>query len=388
MKLFHDNQMNERGGTTRLFYIESNNQRQTSAIIKDQCYLLFRLHDVYVSTDNSFFKHIDTILLRSKLDIKSPERINYEFTGLQTIREKQSGGNLGLSKNLSQLLPAVMDVVTISVDLITNKKNYLAMLNNLVNDQALLSTIASFMPGAGIVAQAIGEISEKLINAFVPAEEREPVLQFNGDFNIATNDLKSGFYAVLSGARGTQLPLAASELTYKDGCLLFQDKLITDLSYIIFEIVAVTRRGSKPSTDWYKNLVDAERIAKDLSLSIKDPKRRLSQWSRRALPLLQEARMLIMRDPEYITSDANAIIDASLKTCMDSVKPAKRTRTERNYSIQDDAQGEEAQRNISIEKYRSRIGIKTKESLDDTVKQYAIDLFQSRETLDQYGIEI
>lgn len=77
-----------------------------------------------------------------------------------------------------------------------DKSNYLAKLANLIDSKDLLSTI-SLTPGVALAAQTISKLSGKLLDAFMPQEERKAILQFSGDFDLTENGMQEGYYIML-----------------------------------------------------------------------------------------------------------------------------------------------------------------------------------------------
>ena len=88
-----------------------------------------------------------------------------------------------------------------------------------------------------MVAKTIGGLAEKVIQTFIPAQEREPVLQFTGDFNLGVDGLKDGYHVIL-GTRDERNPIPASlpELEVREDGLLASGKRVTQLSYVILDV--------------------------------------------------------------------------------------------------------------------------------------------------------
>ena len=82
-----------------------------------------------------------------------------------------------------------MKHVSVSIEYLVDTKNYLKDIVGLIADKNLLS-IVSLAPGTAMVAKTLGQLAEKMISTFVPAQERKPILQFSGDFDLAAGGLK------------------------------------------------------------------------------------------------------------------------------------------------------------------------------------------------------
>jgi len=241
---------------------------------------------------------------------------------LHRSREVQKGRaeQLGLAPNLIRLIPATMTHVSISIEFILDKENRLAQLAGLINDDSFLTAL-SLAPGAAVVAKTVGGLAQKLLHTFFQAEEREPILQFAGDFNLnANNDnaLRAGYYAIL-GTRDERnpLPRPLPRLSVQNGDLLADDKPITQWSYVLLQVhrVEAHTRDEGVGRPWYQKLAEAEGIAQDVA---NDPfieeATRKERWQT-CQKLLSEARTLLMADPEYLAEEAKNIIRAATNAC-------------------------------------------------------------------------
>jgi hypothetical protein len=101
-----------------------------------------------------------------------------------------------------------MPNVTLSIAVLLVKKNRLALLGGLINSDSFFSAL-SLAPGASAVAKSVAGLADKVLQTFLPAEESKPILEFSGDFNIATATLQDCYYAIL-GVWETPTTVAAS----------------------------------------------------------------------------------------------------------------------------------------------------------------------------------
>ena len=57
-----------------------------------------------------------------------------------------------------------------------------------------------------MVAKTLSDLSLKIMQTFIPQKDREPILQFSGDFNLSGEEFLDGYYIIL-GTRDEQNPI-------------------------------------------------------------------------------------------------------------------------------------------------------------------------------------
>lgn len=72
------------------------------------------------------------------------------------------------------MVPAVMTHVSVAIEFILDKENRMAALTNLINDDSFLAVV-SLAPGMSTVAKTVSRLAQKIIQSFMPAEERHPI---------------------------------------------------------------------------------------------------------------------------------------------------------------------------------------------------------------------
>jgi hypothetical protein len=240
---------------------------------------------------------------------------------------RNQASQLGLRPNLIDLVPAVMPTVSLSIEYILDKENYLRDLGGLINSDAFLATV-SLAPGAAAIAKTISGLAEKIIETFIPATERTPILQFSGDFNIAVegdrgeNYLRDGYY-VIFGTRDEKNPLPSVKpsLEVESGQVYLNKSPATHLSYVILDVyrTSVRQRERSNGAPWDERLREAEdeasRIGSDPSLQDKERK---SAWEK-CRGLLRDGQVLLRADPNYHRSEAEAIFLDSFNKCLQSL---------------------------------------------------------------------
>jgi hypothetical protein len=184
-------------GTSSPIYVPREADGNT--IRPGQDYFLVQILGAQASFTGSIWERAKRLIVISQVNLNHSILGDEALRALQRSREvrKDHAEQLGLRPNLIELVPAVMPSVSISVEFILDKENRLATLSGLINDDSFLASV-SLAPGAATVARTVGSLAQKVIQSFVPAEEREPLLQFNGDFNLAVEGLRDGYYVIRS----------------------------------------------------------------------------------------------------------------------------------------------------------------------------------------------
>jgi hypothetical protein len=327
------------------------------------------------------------LLVTSRVSLNHPELGNEPVQALHRSREVQKGRaeQLGLAPNLIRLIPATMTHVSVSIEFILDKENRLAQLAGLINDDSFLTAL-SLAPGAAVVAKTVGGLAQKLLHTFFQAEEREPILQFAGDFNLnANNDnaLRAGYYAIL-GTRdeNNPLPRPLPRLSVQNGDLLADDKPITQWSYVLLQVhrVEAHTRDEGVGRPWYQKLAEAEGIAQDVE---NDPfieeATRKERWQT-CQKLLSEARTLLMADPEYLAEEAKNIIRAATNACREQIlgDPDRVVMRGATAIVDPLVRWNDALREL--------LDVESEDDLRRAVNAYAEQVYRSRQIIRQTGL--
>ncbi|MCS6848348.1 MAG: hypothetical protein RMN52_11630 [Anaerolineae bacterium] len=312
-------------GTTTPIYVPASASPKAVEIGKHYFWLQVKAAQAYFS-DDGFFKQyfgvsldrIKNIVVTSKIRLDVPA-LDDAALGVKHLRDLRPSVpvQLGLSPNLIKLVPATMTQADVSLDLLVDKENQLAKLAGLINTDSLFAPLA-LSPGALAVAKTISSLAQKTIQAFIPAAEQKPILQFSGTFNLAGGDVREGYYVII-GTRDTSAPLPApaAKLEVQDGSLLIDGRPADRLSYVILELgVAEARtRDAGANTPWHRKLREAEDEARHAG---QDPfatdESRRQTWDR-VVGLLREARVLLAADAEYLPGEADKIYWSSCELC-------------------------------------------------------------------------
>jgi hypothetical protein len=288
-----------------------------------QHYFALQVHSAQAAFSGHIWEKARRLIVVSRVSLNHPLLGDKPLQALHRSREVRKGRaeQLGLAPNLINLVPATMDRVSVSIEFILDKENKLVKLTGLINDDSFLAAI-SLAPGAAMTAKTLGGLAGKLLNTFFQAEERQPILQFAGDFNLASGGLQEGYYAIL-GTRDDQnpLPRPLPSLSVQDGDLLAGGKPVTQWSYVLFDVQRLDARTRDLGVGqpWYAKLVEAEGIAQDVA---NDPligdEERTQKWQA-CQKLLRETRTLLNADPNYLPQEAKTIIQAAFVNCREQI---------------------------------------------------------------------
>jgi hypothetical protein len=308
------------GTTAPIFIARSDNPQ---LIRPGKNYFLIQIHNAQAAYFGPPWQKTEGLAVTSQVDL-SHQALGGAIKAIHRIRkvERNRAEQLGLSPNLVGLVPATMTHVSVSIDFILDRKNQLVALSKVINSDGLLSTL-SLAPGAALVAQTLSRLAQQLIENFIPAADSVPLLQFGGDFNLAGEGLKEGYYAIL-GSRddANPLPTPYTKLSVRDRVLLANDLPVTQLSYVLLNVqcVPARTRDMNDNAAWAPKLREAEDEAQSL---LNDPlasAEAYAQGWKKCQTLLHEAQALLRNDPNYLPGEANQIIQAAYKKCEALVK--------------------------------------------------------------------
>jgi hypothetical protein len=373
------------GTTTPIFVPRGSDPKP---IRSDQDYFVVQIHGAQAAFTGSIWEHAENLIVATKVSLHHPILGNENLQAIQRTRkvERNRAEQLGLRPNLISLIPAVMPDFSISIDFILNQKNYLRDLGGLINSDAFLATI-SLAPGAAMVAKTISGLAGKIIETFVPAEERQPILQFSGEFNLSGESFLDGYYVIL-GASDDQNPLPnpMPKLTVQDGGLLANGKRVTQFSYVIMDVrrIPVRTRAFSDGATWETKLREAEDEARRIGndpLSSEDENK--SAWEK-CRNLLKEAQILLRNDSNYLRLEAENIIKGVFSQCA------------RDLNIRSDNQGTgvivKASRGSNwqpdMQKERALLEIPLGENLDISRNSYATLVAETEQMIRETRLQL
>lgn len=308
-------------GTTQPIFIPKDQNPKPVRPGKD--YFLVQISNAQASFTGSIWQQVERLLVISQVNLNHPIIGNEGLRAIQRSREvrKERAEQLGLSPNLVTLVPASMTHFSVSLEFVLDKKNRMHALSGLINDDSFLATV-SLAPGAVMVAKTVGGLAQKVITTLIPAQEREEILKFNGDFNLAAEELFEGYYVIL-GTRdeNNPIPNPIPKLEIQDGELLADSQRVTQLSYVILEIrrTEARTRDLNDGAVWENKLREAEDEAQRVkSDPFSTDEQRKQTWDK-VKNLLQEAQVLLRSDLNYHRHEASSIIRAAFLQCSDAL---------------------------------------------------------------------
>jgi hypothetical protein len=308
-------------GTTAPQYVARDANPRTAR--PGQTYFVVKVHSAQAVFAGSLWERVNRLIVTSQVALNHPSLGADPLRAIQRSREvrKDRAEQLGLSPNLVNLVPATMDRVSVSVEFILDKENRLAALGGLINDDAFLAAV-SLAPGVALAARTLGALSQKILQTFLQPQERQPILQFSGDFNIATGDLRDGYY-VLLGTRDERYPLPRPlpPLKVQDGDLFADGRPVTQWSYVVLDVrcLECRTRDLNDGAPWAAKLRQAEAVAQRLA---NDPLADAGERQRaqdECRDLLKEAQLLLLADANYLDGEARCIIKAAYAECSQQI---------------------------------------------------------------------
>jgi hypothetical protein len=316
-----------RTGTTSPLFVE---RESDATFVNPGEYFWIKVHSAQAAFRGNIFDQAKQLVITSKVNLNHPALGNEDIFAIQRSRtiDKNRAEQLGLSPNLISLVPATMSHVSVSIDFILDTRNNLAKLGGLINDDKLLAVI-SLAPGAAAVAKTVGNLAQGLIQSFVPAEERKPILEFAGDFNIGGSNvergLRSGYYVILGSRHDKDpLPSAVPSITVREDALLIDGLPVTQYSFVVLDVQRIVARTRKLAEGaiWDSKLREAEQMATEFAddpFTSEGEKR--ETWLK-CRALLQEARTLLMADSNYSPDEAADIYKTVYQSCASIIKSA------------------------------------------------------------------
>lgn len=370
-------------GTSTPIFVGRNGESDAQKVQIGQDYFVVQIHAAQASFTGSIWERSKRLVIASQVDLDHPLLGNEKLKALQRAREvhRNRAEQLGLCPNLIDLVPAVMPRISIALEYLLDVENRLAMLSSLINDDSFVAAV-SLAPGAAAVAKTVGALAGKVVQSFVPVEERKPILQFAGDFNLSGGQLYDGYYVILGSVdENNPLPSPLPRLKVRDGHVLADGLPLTQLSYTVFDVrrVEARTRDLNEGAAWDTKLREAEDLAREVlanPLGTDDEKK--GAWQK-CQTLLRDAQTLLRGDVRYHRWEAEAIVKVALQTCRELVTDASRER----------GQGFVRQASLAwladLPEIRQQLGIPEEENLELVADRYAEQVAVSRRVRSLYA---
>ncbi|VTR92023.1 unnamed protein product [Gemmata massiliana] len=313
-------------GTIGPIYASHNpDARDPEPVIRDEEYFLVRVHSAQASYKGTWWTRLRSrvrhVVVTSQVTLKRNQPAE-AFQHIQVVRpiRPREAVQLGLRPNLIDLVPAVVERVSVKFGLVLDQEDRLEKLTAGINGSGFLSTLSLAEPTLA-AARAVAGVSKVVLDAFLPGEAQKGILEFSGDFNIGTGikDLRPGYYVFLGTTdKGTPLP-HEPKVEVEGASLLVDDKPVTDWSYFVLEVLTTRERGTNPDAEWSKLINKAEAEATNFANSPVTTKQKQEASQQRCQELLVRAQGLFETDPTYTKTERKAIIANAFKTCKDTI---------------------------------------------------------------------
>ena len=364
----------KRTGTTAPIYVPRNNM--SSAIAPGEYYWI-KVHHAQAAYRGNVFQSARQLLTTSRVNLNHAALGNEEVFALQRTRQIKKGeaSQLGLAPNLVSLVPATMDHVSVTIEYILDLENRLSKLGSVINNDSLLSVI-SLATGSAAVTKTISGVAQQLLKTFVPAEERKPLLQFSGDFNISQSEggMRDGYYVIFGSSDDKHpLPTQIKSLKVDDNAVFVEGVPVTELSYVVLDVqrVPVRTRQLGANSNWDAKLREAESLVREAAQDpFTDDATKRDAWNK-AKVLLREARALVQTDGNYAPGEAELIVKTSYKWCADTIRGGA-------------LESAETKSLIETASDRNMLNIPDDEELDMTVAGYGMQVRAAEKLLENF----
>jgi len=372
-------------GTTSPIFIPRD--PESPEVRPGESYFIVKIQSAQAAFAGSIWKKVKRLIVTSQVTLNHPALGGEPLRAIQRSREVRGGRaeQLGLSPNLINLVPASMDRVSISIEFILDTENRLVALGGLINDDSFLAAV-SLAPGAAIAARTIAGLSQKILNTFLEAKEREPILQFSGDFNIPTGELRDGYYVIL-GTRDKESPFPRPlpVLSVQNNDVLAGGSPVTQWSYVLLDVrcLPARTRDLNGGASWATKMRQAEAVAQRLSSNpFAEKEEKQSAWEE-CMALLKESQVLLLDDTNYLEREGRDIVKASYARCYEDIWGREaRARALTSPGVPADVRQDPE----AVLADRAVLGIPSDENLEDTLDRYADEVLESRRVIKGEGI--
>ncbi len=292
-------------GTSTLFYPTSQPAPQAPLVVDDS-YFLIRLHDTQTVFEGGLLARPGFVTLSSEIDSSfqqgGPTKSLFKVAAI----ERGFPCRPGVRPNLTDWLPArVTDTLRISLAFMVTLDS---PFNNLLNElnRIDLSTQLSLLGPQAAVAFKVSEVAGRMLDFLSGAGTQREQFALTIDLNVAT--MRAGYWVVFGSPNNKQWPPLEQLGIDASGRLVDPTGYLDQLSYAVFEVCVLPKRGSAGlgDTTWGELLNLGESRAQDPLIAI-DPDARdkaLSEWH----ATLRQTRELANKDRAFLRSEITQII--------------------------------------------------------------------------------
>jgi len=371
-------------GTTSPIFVSRDPQSTPKTVRSGQDYFVIMIHSAQAAFHGKIWDKVNNLIVTSQVNLNHRNLGNGCLTSInRTVAVRKNGSQpLGLNPNLISLVPAVMPNVTIGIGFIIDKQNEIVKLSGMINDNCFFNAL-SLAVGPASVAKNVAGIADKIIREFIKPEDQEPILDFYGDFNIATGDLKDGYYVIIGTSDdATPLPDPSIRVEVKNNKLFVGGTPADKWSYVILDVQRIPARAREmnDSASWDLKLREAE---DDAELLVRNPiaseDDRKQTWNR-CLKLIQESQTLLRADVNYLPKDATNIVTASLQRCRQVIDPNSPERATKGFKQGDSVWMPDISNDLTA------LGLPPETNINKVLEEYADQVFETRRALKAAGI--
>jgi hypothetical protein len=310
-------------GSRTPIYVPPTPAPPVPAVQKDKGYFLIRVHAAQASYTGGFWTNlrnaVKQVIVTSQVQVHpgAEEAIRH----LQVSRRIRPGQavELGLRSNFTDWIPTVVDKIAIDLAFVLDREDRLGAIASAINGSQLLSTLSLAEPALA-TARALGTATKVILDGFLAPESKTPILEFKGDFNVGTQDLRAGHYVLLGTVdAATPLPGEGAAYAVREGKLEVNGAPADAWSYVILEVLCTPVRGRNRSAQWDRLLQQAEAAAADYARVIEPTAGQKKAAMDQCRTLIAQADALSRGDPTFTPDEAGKIVAAVFKECRDTI---------------------------------------------------------------------
>jgi hypothetical protein len=314
-------------GTTTMIPIDKLGEQPQKPL---ETYFVVKIKLAQAAYYGKVWQSVQQLVVTTRVSMGSDQEAISSINRTRPISKNQAV-QLGLSTNLIDLTPTIMDKVSIALEFRLDTQNRLAMLMDMINsNDSPFTSVISLAPGAMATAKAISKISKSVITTFLDSG-KTPILELNCDINIGQGEAKNRYYVFLA-SHDANHPLPkllpnSNDLKITDSALLYKEQPIENLSYIVLEVSTYDWRTAQLGHNqaWYKKLMDAQQIFEGFKYKPTATKTERQNAYEQCCKHIQDASALLFNDPLYLNSNASKIIENAYAKAYAAIFPQRRT---------------------------------------------------------------
>jgi len=353
-------------GTSSAYYPQQ--QKPLYDLALDNSYFLIKLHDAQAFFEAGWLKRPGFLTLSSSVESSfQPGMATQSLHQIATL-QKNTPCHLGLSVNLTDWLPArAADSLRFTLKYTVVQDTPFKELVDQMERVGLVAKVSLVRPDWA-VAVKVSEITGRLLSYLLGEGSQHEIFALTMDLNLA--NMKTGYHAVIGSPAGTGWPTALQvdangRLTDQSGHLLLRH------SYAVIQVLALPRRGQEIARGepWWELLQRGKEQALDAYyIDIHERRKALDGWR----STLSQVRQLARQERGYLLEEIKDIIHAAQVEVEKKLLPATRIEA----SGLEELSGE----------WQDLLGVRTRQDLWQSARDYQDALAASRELVEKYGL--